>query len=122
MLKPASVIARAGDAIDVRVGGATVLHEPDSGRYVKLNSTAAELWDALREPVSIDDLAGAFAARHRIDLERARTDVGLALQRLVDRGLARVAAVEPRHAESGGHEHAAPHEAVDGNQGVVAES
>lgn len=73
----------------MRVGGTVVLHEPESGRYVKLNASAAELWTFLEEPVSLAELSAQFAARHRIAIERSDADVRIALEHLIERGLAR---------------------------------
>lgn len=81
---------RAPEAIDVRVGGEFVLHEPESGRYVRLNSSAAGLWDRLREPVSLGELAAESAARHSIEVARAERDIVVALDALLRRRLAHV--------------------------------
>ena len=120
MLNGETIVARSPEAIDVRVGGALILHEPDSGRYVKLNATAADLWSCLRAPLTFQALSAEFAGRHGIGIARAQSDLRLALEALIDRGLARAASPASDLPVSDRDEHAAPREAVDGSDSIVA--
>lgn len=77
-----------------RAGDETVLLDPDSGRCVSLNVTAARLWDGLEEPADIDALAALLTAEWQLAPERARADVSAFLDALVSRGLIRLQAAE----------------------------
>ena len=89
-LTPRSVIARASEAFDVKVGGALVVYDPDSDRYARLNRTAALLWEQLARPSPLADLAAGLVARYGIEPDRATRDVEAVVSALIERSMVQV--------------------------------
>ena len=69
------------------LAGETVLHDPRSDRYVRLNPTAAFLWAELEVPRSLSDLAACLVGRYGLDSGSAQRDVTVLAQELVRRGV-----------------------------------
>jgi hypothetical protein len=80
-------VRRVPWAVTETVAGETVLLDPVGDRYLKLNATAAALWELLAEPRTTQDLAGALAERHGIEAAIAARDAGAFLDALYARGL-----------------------------------
>jgi hypothetical protein len=70
-----------------RLGAETVLLDPATGHYTRLNGTGSLLWEALEQPVSAAALAQRLAATAEIAPERAHSDVSAFLESLATRGL-----------------------------------
>jgi hypothetical protein len=87
VLSPHTRVSRAPNALAERVRGATVVLDPDRGRYVRLNATGGILWDALDEPTTIEGLAGRLAGDYGIDVERATADASAFVTALAEREL-----------------------------------
>lgn len=87
MLSPQTRVSRAPNALAERVRDATVVLDPDRGRYVRLNGTGGFLWDALEAPTTLDALAARLAADYGIDAGRAATDATAFVSALAEREL-----------------------------------
>ena len=87
MLSPQTVVSRAPNALAERVRGATVVLDPDRGRYVRLNATAGLLWDALEGPTTIEELAGRLTGDYGIEAARATADASAFVAALAEREL-----------------------------------
>jgi hypothetical protein len=56
--------------------GGTLLYDPDADAVTIVNAAGAELWAALAEPRTVDELAERLVeAFDGVDFERARADV-----------------------------------------------
>jgi hypothetical protein len=65
--------------------GGTLLYDPDADEVTIVNAAGAELWAALAEPRTVDELAGRLVeAFSGVDLEQARTDVEAFLEEIPD--------------------------------------
>lgn len=83
--------------MQLRTGGLTwqevddevVVLDLDGSEYLRLNGSGRLLWERLRTPSSVDDLAAVLLDEYDIDMERARRDVDafvdeLRAKRLID--------------------------------------
>jgi hypothetical protein len=82
-------IARAPEVIAVPVGDELLLHEIASDQYVRLNPTAAFVWECLAAPQTGSEVAAALASRYDIATETATEDARRVIADLVQRGMAR---------------------------------
>ena len=87
MLSPHTRVSRAPNALAERVRGATVVLDPDSGRYVRLNGTGGFLWEALETPTTLDELGIGLAGAYGIDAARATVDATAFVSALAEREL-----------------------------------
>ena len=87
MLSPHTHVSRAPNALAERIRGATVVLDPDSSRYVRLNGTGGALWEALERPTTIAVLAGRLAADYGVDEARATADASAFVAALAERTL-----------------------------------
>lgn len=88
----ASTVSRDAGVLAERVLADTLLLDPATGTYVRLNESGGLLWDALACPASVDELAGRLADRYGLDAERAAADAERFVASLAGRGLVRVEA------------------------------
>ena len=70
-----------------RVGDDTVVLDPATGLYTRLNSTGSELWELLATPTSAHELAGHLTREFGVDPARAREDVDRFAASLRERAL-----------------------------------
>ena len=82
-----AVVARSEHAIAERVFEETVLLDPNTDRYTRLNRSGGVLWDALEQPTGLAALAERLQAEFGVDAERARADVNAFIRQLDERGL-----------------------------------
>ena len=85
------VVRRQG-VIAERLLDETVVLNPDSDAYARLNTTGRWVWDRLAAPQTLDSLARTLAAEFDIDGSRARADVTGFVRGLLERGLVEVSA------------------------------
>jgi hypothetical protein len=56
--------------------GGTLLYDPDADQVTIVNAAGAELWAALAEPRTVDELAGRLVeVFDGVELEQAKADV-----------------------------------------------
>jgi hypothetical protein len=85
-------VARREGLIAERLLQETVILDPDSDAYVRLNATGRWVWERLEAPQTVDSLARALAAEFEIDGPRALADVTGFVRGLLARGLVEVSA------------------------------
>lgn len=90
-LDAATRVARCQDVIAERLLDETVILDPDSGRYARLNPSGRWIWERLARPESVGALAEAMAAEFGIPESRALADVLEFVRALRDRGLVELA-------------------------------
>jgi hypothetical protein len=73
----------AGRIID----GTAFVVTPDDNRLHTLNGTGTFVWSLAEGPVTLDQVAGALAARYEVDGARARVDAEQFLGDLTSRGI-----------------------------------
>ncbi len=73
-----------------KMGGETVLLNPGTSRFCLLNSTAAVVWDRLKEPGSVDSLASALCDSFaEVSEGQARNDAASLIEELHTNGFIR---------------------------------
>lgn len=90
-LDDATVVSRREDVIAERVLDETVILDPQSDRYVRLNVSARSLWEALAQPRTLQALADGLVAEFGIEQPRARVDAATFVGDLVERELVQIA-------------------------------
>jgi hypothetical protein len=87
-LEPGTVVRRRHGLITEAVFGDVVVLDPGTSRYVRLNGTAAALWDAIgASSANVDTLARLPEDRHGAPAERAHADAAAFVEALLARGL-----------------------------------
>lgn len=88
---PGTIVTRRPDVLAEAVHDEVVVLDPVTSRYVRLNRTAAALWQALDEPATVATLAEAVAAQFGIGAERALADASAFVQAVAQRDLVTLA-------------------------------
>jgi Coenzyme PQQ synthesis protein D (PqqD) len=88
----ASTVSRDDGVLAERVLADTLLLDPATGSYVRLNESGSVLWDALERPASVSELAARLAERYGLEAERAGADAQRFVASLAERGMVRVEA------------------------------
>ena len=85
-------VSRDEGVLAERVLADTLLLDPTTGSYVRLNESGAVLWEALERPASLADLAERLRDRYGLDPGRATADAERFVAALAERGMVRVQA------------------------------
>jgi hypothetical protein len=80
-------ITRVPGALFESVGDDTVVLDPGTGTYTRLNATGSLLWELLAEPVTVAALGDRLAREHDMPADAARRDVDRFVIALRERGL-----------------------------------
>jgi hypothetical protein len=86
-ISPATLVTRGPDAIAERLFDETVILDPQTDRYVRLNRAGTTLWECLERPASVEALASRLSSQFGIEPERASEDAAAFVRQLLDRGL-----------------------------------
>ncbi len=86
-LDPAVSVTRREGVMAERLLEETVILDPDSDRYARLNPTGRWVWEQLGAPRTLADLAAGLAAEFEIDEPRALADVTAFVRDMTRRGL-----------------------------------
>jgi hypothetical protein len=82
------VLARRSEsAISESFEAETLVLDPHTDRYVRLNASGSLLWQSLEHPTRSDELEAVLIERWHLPRERAREDVLAFLGSLSERGL-----------------------------------
>ena len=87
LVLPGTIVSRPPEVVFERLDDELVVLHPETGSYVSLNPTGAELWAMLESPTSVEGLVGHLVATRRVDEDRAEADVRSFLAGLLERGL-----------------------------------
>ena len=83
---------RGAECVGTEVEDALVLLDLDGGSYFALNGPAADVWEALADPVTEAQLVDRLVAKYEVTPERCAGSVARLLDELAAKGLARQAA------------------------------
>jgi len=89
---PGTVVVAARDQVSADLEGEAVILNLGDGVYYGLDGVGARVWELLREPRSVDDLAAAVAAEYQVDRASALADLLALLDEMAGRGLVEPAA------------------------------
>ena len=84
-------VARSAGLVTEQLEGGTVMLDPESDRYLRLNQTGSVIWDALAEPATVAELGQMLSERSGISRERAEADAAKFIEGLIEVGAARPA-------------------------------
>lgn len=87
-LEASTRVARREQVIAERLLDETVILDPESGTYLRLNSSGSWVWEQLGEPRTVAQLATTLVERFSLQPARAHADVGAFVRALEARGLA----------------------------------
>ncbi|HEU4556991.1 MAG TPA: PqqD family peptide modification chaperone [Longimicrobium sp.] len=91
-LSPDAVVVAARDQVSADLEGEAVILNLADGVYYGLDGVGARIWELLREPRRVAELAGTVAAEYDVDPGRAEHDVVALLAELLDRRLVEIVA------------------------------
>ena len=86
-LDSAATVSRRDGLIAEHLLDETVVLDPASDAYVRLNATGRWLWDRLSTPQTLHALAIAIATEFHVDETRALEDARVFVRGLLERGL-----------------------------------
>jgi Coenzyme PQQ synthesis protein D (PqqD) len=84
-------VARSEGLVTQPMDGGIVMLDPQSDRYLRINSTGKLIWEALAEPATVAELALALSERSGVSRERAEADAVTFIDGLIGFGAARPA-------------------------------
>jgi hypothetical protein len=82
---------RDAECVGTEVEDALVLLDLDGGSYFALNGPAADIWEALAEPVTQAQLVDRLVAKYKVTPEQCAVSVTRVLDELAGKGLAKQA-------------------------------
>jgi hypothetical protein len=80
---------RAADCVSSQVEDALVLLNIDGGMYFALNISAADVWEALAEPITESSLVDTLVRKYKVTREDCAKSVRRLLEDLSSKGLAK---------------------------------
>lgn len=90
ILGPDSVIRRGTAHVESDLDDQTVMFSLDRETYFAVCGTARRIWALIGEPIRFDALVSRLTEEFSVDPARCEADIRPFVERLVDRGLARV--------------------------------
>jgi hypothetical protein len=84
-LTEGTAVSRHPQAVVGALPGETVLLRVDTGTTLRLNASAAWLWEQLDGPLGLGELAGRLAGRHSLSADAAAADVRRFVTELAER-------------------------------------
>jgi hypothetical protein len=84
-----TVVADDG-TLSTSIDGESVLLDTDSGTYFGFNEVGSEVWEAIQEPRSVEELTERIVSKYDADRETVRTDVEELLAELANKDLVRI--------------------------------
>jgi hypothetical protein len=82
---------RDAECVGTEVEDALVLLDLEGGSYFALNGPAADIWEALAEPVSPTQIVDRLVAKYKVAPEQCAASVARVLDELAGKGLAKQA-------------------------------
>lgn len=77
----------SGDVVTSPMGDELALLDFNSSTYFTLNATGTAVWEALKEPNTVEDISQAIASRYGISPDTSRADVEDLIEQLLAAGL-----------------------------------
>lgn len=80
-------IKRSEHAISSPIADELVMFDTGAGKYYGLNEIAAEIWNRLEEPLSVEKLCDQLTDEFDVSTDQCRRDVLNFLPKLMEKGL-----------------------------------
>jgi hypothetical protein len=81
-----TLLVRSPDVLTRSFADEVLLASPAGGDVDRLEGSAAEVWDLLEEPRSMEDLVSTLARAYGVPAEQVRSGVEALLRELLERG------------------------------------
>ena len=85
-----AVITHSKGLVATDIDGEIAIMAIDSGKYHSLNATGSQIWNAVKQPVSVVAVCESLASQYQVDAEQCRSDVLEYLQDMVNERLLEV--------------------------------
>lgn len=89
-LELASVIFRNKEIDDTDIDGEKVMMNLNKGEYFMLNTVAADIWDSINEPKTINEVVNELLEKYDIDYKTCEDEVMSFINELNDADLIKV--------------------------------
>ncbi|MEM7188659.1 MAG: PqqD family peptide modification chaperone [Pseudomonadota bacterium] len=96
-LKLATVVVRASDHIETRVGDETMMMSPAMGKYYALKATGQRIWELAEGPIAVSAIVDQLRAEYDVDKAQCETDVLGFVGSLLENKLLRIHDDGPGH-------------------------
>lgn len=80
-------IKRSDRPLTSSVADELVMFDTEKGKYYGLNDIAAEIWNILEEPMTVEELCDTLTDEFDVEEEECRSDLLNFLPKLLDKGL-----------------------------------
>jgi hypothetical protein len=86
-LNKQSVISKNSSIISSKMDNEVVMMSIDKGNYYGLNPVAAEIWEMLKEPMTIQSICDRLMIEFDVELDKCYNEVIVFIEKLVNEGL-----------------------------------
>lgn len=69
MINLYTVIKRKNDVLSSDINGNAVMMSIENGAYYGMNTTASDIWNMLREPISVEEIVSLLRTQYEIEPE-----------------------------------------------------
>lgn len=92
MISASDTIVQDGSALFSPLDKELVMIDVASGKYLSIDAIGAAIWQAIAQPVGVDQLIDTLADRYGAPRDQVRDDVLAFLNNLASRGFVRIVA------------------------------
>ena len=86
-INPATLISRTNGFVTASVNNELMMLNVEKGAYYSLDPIAANIWELIEAPVSVETIVQALQARYAVSLEECQADVLTFLEKLLENGM-----------------------------------
>ena len=85
------IYVRNGDQVTAKVDDEVVMMSMQQGEYYGLDSIGSRIWELFAKPNSVENIIGTLMQEYDVDRKTCEKDVQEFIQKLVDKGLLKIA-------------------------------
>jgi hypothetical protein len=86
-----NVYMRNGDQVTAKVDDEVVMMSMQQGEYYGLDSIGSRIWELFAKPNSVENIIETLMQEYDVDRKTCEKDVQEFIQKLVDKGLLKIA-------------------------------
>ena len=86
-VKPTSVVSLANNHFRADHDGSAIVMSISAGKFFSFDEIGFEIWGAIQDPISVDELVADLAAKHNAPVDVVMPDVLTFLNKLSDNEL-----------------------------------
>jgi hypothetical protein len=95
-----SMVVRSAEILTALAGEDLMMMSLERGTYYGLDAVGAEIWELMRDPISVGDICAVLQSRYEVSGDQCLHDVLALLGELSTEGLLHVTGQEPRTSSS----------------------